>query len=92
MPSLRLLEPQNGVNGHNDLNVPSDHNASFIAYLSNLLQIVLGARVEDLHLNHSFLSPDEHANTIQLCQRFLTTTQTALYAQKLTSQGKNRAQ
>lgn len=88
MPGFRLQEPQNGLNGHNSIEPPQNHSQFLITYLSNLLQIVFGVDREDFYSNHSFLSPDEHATTVQLCQRFLTTTQTALYAQKLTSAGK----
>lgn len=60
----------------------------FLEYLYELLRITLGASDHDLKSTDSLLSPDETSNTTQLCQKFLTTSQTALYVQKLVAPGK----
>lgn len=89
MPGLEETPLESETNGHSSpkSTVSLDMN-KFLEYLSELLYITLGASDQDLKSTDSLLCPNEKFNTTQLCQKFLTTSQTALYVQKLVAPGK----
>lgn len=53
-----------------------------VQYLSEVLQVTLGASKEDLESTGSLLSKAKYSETVQRCTRFASDSQTALYVQK----------
>ena len=78
---MEVLSP--GLNGHGpgDPSAPAGESGVMI-YLSNLLEVTLGASPDDLKSSGSLLSPENRADSIQRCTRFASESQMALYVQK----------
>lgn len=53
-----------------------------IQYLTEVLQVTLGALKSDLESAGSLLSADRYNDTVQRCTRFASESQVALYVQK----------
>lgn len=73
-------EVSNGVPGPAQaLVVDSD---TLIQYLTEVLQVTLGALKTELEGTGSLLSPVKYNDTVQRCMRFASEAQVALYVQK----------
>lgn len=70
----------NGVSTTNPF--PAVDPTLVVGYLTDLLQITLGATRKDLEARGSLLSKARHADTVQRCTRFASESQVALYVQK----------
>ena len=80
---MEMVSP--GVNGHLP---PATSAASIIdpglivEYLTDLLEITLGASSKDLESSGSLLSDSKKQDTVQRCTRFASESQVVLYVQK----------
>ena len=80
---MEVISP--GMNGHGpfpDQFVPIDPQ-SMVHHMTDLLEVTLGASIEDLHRTGSLLSEPNKQETVQRCRRFASESQTALYVQKI---------
>ena len=81
---MEILTPGQGANGHS---LPEPATATIdpdliIQHLTDLLEITLGASLEDLKGNGSILSEARQSDTLRRCSRFASESQVALYVQK----------
>ena len=71
----------------NGFTTPSQDSAvldsdSLVEYLINLLNVTLGASIAALQADESLFSNSKRDETIERCNRYLTSTAIAIYAQK----------
>lgn len=71
--------PAENVNGLPTTNTSDLDPILIVDYLTSLLQTTLGASLEDLQADGSFLSKSAYYDTIRRCARFASETQVALY-------------
>ena len=81
---MEVVSPGQGVNGHPpSTSGPANINPDLVVrYLVNLLEVILGASIEDLESKGSILSESKRSDTLQRCTRFASESQVALYVQK----------
>ena len=81
---MEVLSPGQWANGH----PPASPGPAVITsetvvrYLTNILEVLLGASTEDLESKGSILSESKKNETVQRCTRFASESQAALYVQK----------
>ena len=81
---MEVVSPGQGANGH-PLSSPASGTIDpdlVVRYLVDLLEIILGASIEDLESEGSILSESKKSDTVQRCTRFASESQVALYVQK----------
>lgn len=61
---------------------PFVDSSAVVQYLTEVLQVTLGALKTELESAGSLLSKAKHSDTVQRCTRFATEAQVALYVQK----------
>lgn len=69
----------NGVSSPGQTSVDS---GAVVQYLTEVLQVTLGALKTELESAGSLLSSARYSDTLQRCMRFATESQVALYVQK----------
>jgi len=62
--------------------VPVADPSVVVQYLTDVLQVTLGASRKDLESAGSMLSKGKYSETVQRCTRFASESQVALYVQK----------
>ena len=79
---MEVLSPE--VNGHGPYGSPNPAADSglVVPYLSDLLEVTLGASRQDLEESGSLLGPAYYNDTLQRCTRFASEPQVALYVRK----------
>lgn len=81
---MEVITPGQGANGE-VASPPSPATIDseiLIRHLVNLLELTLGASIEELEGKGSLLSDAKRNDTVQRCLRFASETQVALYVQK----------
>lgn len=62
--------------------VPAADPNAVVQYLTDVLQVTLGASKRDLEATGSLLSSAKYSETVQKCTRFASESQMALYVQQ----------
>lgn len=73
--------PTNGLTAATAPVAVADPNA-VVRYLTDVLQVTLGASKRDLESTGSLLSKAKYSETVQKCTRFASESQVALYVQQ----------
>lgn len=73
--------PTNGLAAATAPVAVADPNA-VVRYLTDVLQVTLGASKRDLEATGSLLSKAKYSETVQKCTRFASESQVALYVQQ----------
>lgn len=71
-----------GANGHTPAAAAAMSPETVGQHLTDLLEVTLGASLEDLEGPQSLFSPSREAETLQRFARFASESQVALYVQK----------
>lgn len=73
-----------GANGHPTASIASAviSPEAVVQHLADLLEVTLGASLEELEGPDSLFSPSRKQDTLQRCARFASESQVALYVQK----------
>lgn len=81
---MEVASPGQGANGYPPKpdSKPAIDEAAVIRYLTDLLELTLGATEDDLYAGSNLLSESKKSDTIQRCIRFASGSQVALYVQK----------
>ena len=81
---MEVITPGQGANGEvGDPPPPATIDSELlIRHLVNLLELTLGASIDDLEGKGSLLSDAKKNDTVQRCLRFASEAQVALYVQK----------
>ena len=81
---MEVITPGQGANGEVGTAPPATtiDSESLIQHLINLLELTLGASIDELESKGSLLSDAKRNDTIQRCLRFASESQLALYVQK----------
>ena len=78
---MEVVSP--GVNGHAPSTTPGAIDPeAIVQHLADLLEVTLGASLDELQSRGSLLSTGKRKETIQRCTRFVSEPQVALYIQK----------
>lgn len=82
---MEVVTPGQGADGHHAPSTPTPAKIDpdlVVRHLVDLLEITLGASLEDLEGKGSILSEARRSDTVQRCTRFASESQVALYVQK----------
>ena len=81
---MEVVTPGQGANGEVTSPTPPAiiESEILVRHLVNLLDLTLGASIDDLEGKGSLLSDAKRSDTVQRCLRFASEAQVALYVQK----------
>ena len=81
---MEVITPGQGANGEVTPPTPpaTIESELLVRHLVNLLELTLGASIDDLEGKGSLLSDAKRSDTVQRCLRFASEAQLALYVQK----------
>ena len=81
---MEVITPGQGANGEVSPPTPpaTIDSELLVQHLINLLDLTLGASIDDLESKGSLLSDVKKSDTVQRCLRFASEAQVALYVQK----------
>ena len=90
---MEVITPGQGANGEvTPPTLPTTIDSGLLVrHLINLLELTLGASIDDLECKGSLLSEAKKSDTIQRCLRFASEAHLALYVQKdtVSAEGSN---